>query len=216
MRALIAADPGGWPYPLGVPKEVDIRGQRGLDFPDLEQPLSITHARVFACRFERWDAIGTFANLVSLEVFDWLASDLDALRPLLRLEQLRIQHLPRVTNIDALGSLISLRRLILETRPSWDGSKVTQIDTLQPLRGLALEEVNLFGVRPASKSVDDLMAIPTLKKARLSKFAAKEIKKINASVANEFVAWQEPGWGSAAEVARTGEALPSGISFRTP
>lgn len=74
----------------------------------------------------------------------------------------------------------------------------------------------MFGVRPASKSVDDLLAIPTLKKARLSKFAAKEIRRINAVIPNEFVEWQEPSWGSAAEVEKTKEALPTGVSFRTP
>lgn len=109
---------------------------------------------------------------------------------------------------------LALRRLILETRPSWDGSKVTQVDSLEPLRGLPLGEINMFGVRPASKTVDDLLAIPTLKRARWSKFAAKEIKEINAVIPNEFVEWQEPTWGSAAEVAATKEALPTGISFR--
>ncbi|WP_248581758.1 hypothetical protein [Nocardioides sp. InS609-2] len=197
-------------------REVDIRGDRSVDFPRLDDPLTITHARMFACRYERWDAIGALTNLVSLEVFDWLAPTFDALRPLQRLEQLRVQHLPHVTSLDALGSLSSLRRLILETRPSWDGSKVTQVDTLEPLRGLPLEEVNMFGVRPASKSVDDLLAIPTLKKARLPKFAAKEIRRINPVIPNEFVEWQEPSWGSAAEVEKTKEALPTGVSFRTP
>lgn len=197
-------------------KEVDIRGDGSASFPALENPLTITHARVMACRYENWDAIGALVNLVSLEVFDWLAPSFDALRPLQRLEQLQVQHLPLVTSLEALGSLGSLRRLILETRPSWDGSRVTQVDTLAPLRGLPLEEINMFGVRPASKSVEDLLAIPTLRKARLSKFAVKEIKRLNAAVPNEFVAWQEPAWGSAAEVEKTKEALPTGISFRTP
>ena len=143
-------------------------------------------------------------NLVSLEVVDWLAPDFSALRPLVRLEQLHVRHMPRITDLEALSSLTSLRRLILETLPSWDGSKVTQVDSLAPLRELPLEEVNMFGVRPASKSVEDLLAIPTLRKARLSKFAIKEIRKINAMIPNEYVAWQEPSWGSAAEVTATG------------
>lgn len=199
-----------------MPKEVDIRGERALDFPELDDPLGITHARVFACRFERWDAIGALINLVSLEVVDWLGPSLDALRPLTRLEQLRVQHLPHVSSVDPLSRLVSLRRLILETRPSWDGSKVTEVDSLEPLRGIPLEEVNMFGVRPASKSVDDLLAIPTLRKARLSKFSAKEIKRINALFPNEYVSWEVPAWGSAAEVAVAREPLPSGTTFRSP
>ena len=199
-----------------MPREVDIRGDRAMDFPNLQEPLTITHARVFACRYQRWEAIGDLTNLVSLEVFDWLAPDFGPLRPLLKLEQLWVNHLPHVLSLNALSSLQSLRRLVLETLPSWDGSKVTQVDSLAPLRELPLEEINMFGVRPASKSVDDLLAIPTLKRARLSKFAASEIKKINAQIPDEFVDWQTPNWGSAAQVEATREALPSGITYRVP
>lgn len=59
-----------------MPKEVDIRGDRARGFPLLEDPLSITHARVMACNFEDWAPIARLTNLVSLEVFDWLAPDL--------------------------------------------------------------------------------------------------------------------------------------------
>lgn len=153
---------------------------------------------------------------MSLEVFDWLAPDFEPLRPLLKLEQLWVSHLPHVVSLEALSSLRSLRRLVLETLASWDGSKVSQGDSLAPLRELPLEEINMFGVRPASKSVDDLLAIPTLTRARPSKFAASEIKKINAQIPNEFVDWQTPTWGSAAQVETTREALPSGITYRVP
>ncbi|MGH3346356.1 MAG: hypothetical protein ACRDO4_05195 [Nocardioides sp.] len=61
-------------------KEVDIRGDRALDFPEFDDPLSITHARVMACKFERWSAIGRLTNLVSLEVIDWHGPDFEALR----------------------------------------------------------------------------------------------------------------------------------------
>jgi hypothetical protein len=53
-----------------------------------------------------------------------------------------------------------------------------------------LEEMNVFGVRPRSKAVDDLLAIPTLKKARVSKFKASEIKRLNAAIPNEWVDWR--------------------------
>lgn len=177
-----------------MPLKVEIRGDRSLDFPALDSSSEITHARIVDCRFERWDAISGLVHLTSLEVFDWLAPSLDPLRPLRELVQLRIHHMPQVTSLEPSSSLTSLRRLILETRPSWDGSKVTQVDSLGPLRSLALEEINMFGVRPASKAVDDLLAIPTLQRARLSKFAAEEIKRINAVIANEWVVWQEPSW----------------------
>lgn len=174
--------------------KVEIRGDRSSDFPSLDRVAEVTHVRVVECRYEQWDAIGELRDLVSLEVYGWLPASFDALRPLDGLRQLRIHHLPNVSSLAGLSNLRSLRRLILETRPSWDGSKVTQVDSLEPLRNLPLEEVNMFGVRPESKAVDDLLAIPTLKRARLSKFAAQQIKLINTVVPNEFVTWQEPAW----------------------
>jgi hypothetical protein len=192
-------------YDRRVPLRVEIRGDRSLEFPELDHADEITHARIVCCRFERWDEISRLQHLTSLEVIEWLGPSFDALRPLGELEQLHIHHMPHVTNLNALGDLQSLRRLILETRPSWDGSRVTQVDSLEPLRSLALEEINMFGVRPASKAVDDLLAIPTLKTARLSKFAVPQIKRINAMIANERVDWREPSWAIIDEAtARTG------------
>jgi hypothetical protein len=199
-----------------MPVEVDIRGDKAEVFPRFDHPTTITHARVFACRYENWDSLSELVNLTSLQVVEWMGTDLEALRPLTRLEQLHLRHMPKVSSLSPLGDLRSLRRLILETLPSWDGSKVTQVESLSPLRRLPLEEINMFGVRPESKAVDDLLAIPTLRRARLSKFSAKEIKRINEVVANEYVEWDTPSWGSAAEVERTKEALPSGTTFRSP
>jgi len=200
-----------------VSREVDIRGDRSVEFPDLDDPLSITNARVLACNYEDWDGIGRLANLTSLEVSSWLGSDLRPLQSLKHLEQLQITHLPNITSLAPLAGLVSLKRLILQTIPGWDSSgKVTEVETLAPLRGLPLEEVNLFGVRPKSRAVDDLLGMHTLQRARLSKFAAKEIKRINALVPNEFVDWRDPDWGSAAAAALAGGTLPTGISFRQP
>lgn len=204
-------------YSAQVSREVDIRGDRSVAFPDLDDPLTITHARVLACKYEDWNGIGRLTNLISLEVSDWLGSDFSPLQSLTSLEQLKITHLPRISSLAPLAGLVSLKRLILETIPSWDSSgKVTEIETLAPLRDLPLEEVNLFGVRPQSKAVDDLLDIKTLRRVRLSKFAAKEIKRINALVPNEFVDWHDLAWGSAAEAESAGGSLPTGISFRQP
>lgn len=168
-------------------RKVDIRGDRSEHFPTLPDASTITHARVLACRYEVWDAIGGLTSLTSLEVVDWHGPDLEALRPLDRLEQLRIQHMPKVTSLAGLEGLTSLRRLVLETLPSWDGSKVTEVESLAPLRELPIEELNMFGVRPASRSVEELLEIPTLRKARLSTFAAREIKRINDVLPDEYV-----------------------------
>jgi hypothetical protein len=187
--------------------ELDLRGDRNAVFVAPPEPLRFTRARILACRFENWDALGEMSNLVSLEVIDWYAETLDALRPLRQLEQLKITHLPKITSLAPLSELVSLRRLILETIPSWDSSgKVTQVESLRPLCALPLEEVNMFGVRPASRAVDELLEIATLRKARLSKFAAKEIERINAVIPNEYVAWQDAAEDS--EVHQLGLSAP--------
>ncbi|MFC5176855.1 hypothetical protein [Nocardioides taihuensis] len=100
-------------------RELMIVGDRQEAFPHLPQLLAITHARVQGCRYADWAAIGELTELVSLEVIDWLAADLEPLRALTK-----------------------------------------------------LEEVNLFGVRPECRSVNDLLEIPTLRVARLSKYPA--------------------------------------------
>jgi hypothetical protein len=200
-------------YALLVAKEVDIRGDSARAFPEIDDPLSITHAGVFGCRYQDWDALSRLTNLVSLNIANFEGEDFEALRPLRKIEQLRVFHLPKVTNIDPLAELVSLRRLIFETIPGWDASgKVTQLDSLEPLRGLPLEEVQMFGVRPASKAVDDLLAISTLRQARLSKFAAKEIKRIGAVISDDYVNWQTPEWSAGADP----ESGSSGVTFRTP
>jgi hypothetical protein len=181
--------------------------------------LAITHARVRGCRYQDWTAIGELTELVSLEVLDWLAADLEPLRALTKLEQLHLHHLPHVASLDPLADLVCLRRLVLETIPGWDSSgKVTEVASLAPLRHLPLEEVNLFGVRPESRSVDDLLAIPTLRVARLSKYPAAEIRRINALVRDDWVAWQDPPWGSEVAMSHAphGTSYPGGISFREP
>ena len=200
-------------------RELMIVGDRQHTFPHIPQPLAITHARVRGCRYDDWAALGELTELVSLEVLDWLAADLEPLRALTKLEQLQLHHLPHVASLDPLADLVSLRRLILATTPGWDSSgKVTEVDSLEPLRHLPLEEVNLFGVRPESRSVDELLEIPTLRVARLSKFPVAEIRRIKAHVQDDWVAWQDPPWGSAEAMNRAphGTSYPGGISFREP
>jgi hypothetical protein len=162
---------------------------RELRFPSA--PLLITRARIIECRFKTLAPIGELSNLQSLEIFNYPDADLEPLRPLQKLEQLRIHHLPRVTSLEPLDALQALRRLWLETRPSWDASgKVTEVESLLPLQRIPhLEQVQLFGVRPKSRTIDDLLNLPNLQRARVSKFPKSEIRRLAAAVSNAYCDW---------------------------
>lgn len=96
------------------------------------------------------------------------------------MEDLQIVHLPQITALAPLSGLCRLRRLELATLPSWDASgKFTQVDSLAPLVELpVLEEVNLFGVRPPDRRVDDLLRRAALRRARISGYPRTEIARL--------------------------------------
>lgn len=195
-------------------REVDIRGDSSKAFPVLIDPSSITHARVMASKYEEWTAIGELRNLESLEIVHFSGVDLECLRPLTNLVQLSITSLDKVGSLDPLSDLVSLRRLVLENDTSaFINGKTHKVASIAPLRGLPLEEVQPLGVCPVIKSVDDLLAIPSLKRARVARFGVKEQNRLRKVVPDDFVDWDMIDWGSAAEVAHKGP-LPIGITFR--
>ncbi len=131
-------------------------------------------ARLLHCRYCSLTGINRLRNLQKLEIVGYPDASLSPLQGLFRLEHLSIVHLPGVTSLAPLTGLTSLRRLTLATLPAWDPDrKPVEVDSLEPLGTLpALEEVNLFGVRPADGSVKVLWRIPSLRRARLSEYPA--------------------------------------------
>lgn len=131
-------------------------------------------ARLVHCRYGSLTGISRLRNLQKLEIVGYPDAALTPLQGLFRLEHLSIVHMPAVTSLAPLSGLTSLRRLTLATLPAWDPDrKPIEVESLEPLKSLpALEEVNLFGVKPCDGSVKVLWRIPSLRRARLSEYPA--------------------------------------------
>ena len=138
-------------------------------FPVLPDPARYESAWIWHCGFRSLSELGRLQNLRKLEVAGYPDASLDPLRTLNRLEHLSILHLPAVTSLAPLSGLKGLRRLTLAALPAHDpASTPVDVESLAPLSSLpALEEVNLFGVRPADRSLEVLWGIPSLRRVRL-------------------------------------------------
>jgi len=154
-------------------------------FPKISAPLDVTSARIWHCKYESLEALSQFTNLRSLVVASYPDSTLELLSGLTDLASLEILHLPQVTSLEPLSQLQNLRKLSLRTLPSWDASsKVTAVASLAPLAALpVLEELELLGVVPESRLVDDLFRCRSLVRVRLSRYPAREQQRVHEQFA---------------------------------
>jgi hypothetical protein len=153
---------------------------KDVDLPEIAQPQGYRSARIWHCRYRTLAPLASLVNLRTLEIASYPDATLDPLCGLTQLEELRIVHLPQVGDLSPLAALRRLRCLELATLPSWDASgKVTEVCSLAPLTALpVLEEINLFGVRPADRRVDDLLHCQALRRAAISKYPRAEIARL--------------------------------------
>ena len=159
--------------------------ERAKTFPEIAMPDRYTSAKVWHCAYASLEPLSALRRLRTVEIANYPDATLDWLGGLADLEELRILHLPHVNDLAPLADLTKLRVLHLETLPSWDSSgKVTTVTSLAPLAELPrLEEVALLGVRPANKSVEDLIRSTSLRRARLHKFPKHEVLRLEAALA---------------------------------
>ncbi|MGQ2913153.1 hypothetical protein [Aeromicrobium sp.] len=126
------------------------------------------------------DGLARFTNVRTLVIASYPNADVAPPAHLRRLHYLSPVHLPNVTDLTLLGEPTELRTLRLATLPSWDSSgKVTTVDSLQPLAELPhLAQLELFGVRPESRSLGALESSRSLRTARVSTFPRREIERL--------------------------------------
>ncbi|MFG2109705.1 hypothetical protein [Micromonospora chersina] len=165
---------------------MELMRDKAREFPQIDRPAAYTSARIWHCSYRTLAPLSRFTGLRTLEIATYPDATLDHLAGLTALEELRVVHLPHVADLAPLARLASLRHLTLATLPSWDSSgKVTEVHSLAPLALLPkLETVHLFGVRPPDRQVDDLLAIASLRRARISKYPKKEIERLSSALAS--------------------------------
>lgn len=147
--------------------------------PKQEVPSTLRTARIWHCGYRSLAPVGEFIHLEELVIGTLPDPSLDFLCTLSRLRYLRIVHMPKITDLTALGQLTNIEILSLSTLPSWDAArKCTIVDSLIPLSGLPrLKKLELFGVCPPDKSLSDLQRCPVLESARFSQYPADEIAR---------------------------------------
>lgn len=146
------------------------------EFPEVPDPEAVTSARVWHCKYRTLAPLAALVNLRALSIATYPDASLELLASLEALEELEIMHLPAIRDLDPLSALKGLRRLRLATLPSWDSSgKVTEVVSLAPIAELpVLEELELFGVVPPDRTVDDLLTSVSLRRVQLSKYPKRE------------------------------------------
>jgi hypothetical protein len=159
------------------------------EFPVVHDPRDYTSARVWHCGYKTLAPLAAFVNLRSLEIATFPDLTLEPIAGLSRLESLSIIHMPQVADLGPLSGLKMLKRLSLRTLPSWDTSgRVTEVRSLAPLIDLpCLTDLELFGVRPPDRSVDDLIRIGSLLRVSISKYPRAEIERLRDEVARRAV-----------------------------
>ena len=160
--------------------DLDLMRDAAREFPQVDDPAAVTSIRVWHCKYRTLSPLSRMVNLQKVTIATFPDGSLELLAPLTDLEELQIIHLPAVSDLAPLAELMKLRRLRLATLPGWDSSgKVTEVASLAPIAALpALEEVELFGVVPPGRRVDDLLASTSLRRVRVSKYPRREIARL--------------------------------------
>ncbi|WP_323791446.1 hypothetical protein [Nocardioides sp.] len=157
----------------------DLMRDKTKTMPTDPDAADVTALRVWHCNYESLALVMQYQHLKTLVVATYPDADLEPVASLDDLEYLSLLHLPGVTDLAPLARLTNLRTLRLSTLPSWDSSgKVTEVDSLRPLVMLPkLTRLELFGVRPASRSLGDLEDSTSLVSVRVSKYPQAEVAR---------------------------------------
>lgn len=149
------------PVDLEIAREKPAKAMAMLEATDPK----IRSLRLWFCGLKSMEILARFSDLRLLVMSDWLASDLNVLESLPKLEQLGVLHLPKITDLGPLSALPQLQALALETLPSWDASgKVQKVKSLAPIGDLKkLKALRLYGVVPNDGRLDVLAGAAALK-----------------------------------------------------
>ncbi|HNQ23904.1 MAG TPA: hypothetical protein PKK06_12495 [Phycisphaerae bacterium] len=158
--------------------KLDLMRDLSKEMPEVPNPKAVEHLRIWNCSYRSLAPLRAFTRLRTLQILSFRGDSFDVLRKMTRLKYLQVVHLPHVKDLSPLADLTALEALELSTAPGWDPSKVSVVKSLAPLARLPkLRHLELYGVRPKSKSLRALQACPQLQTARISKYPKAEIAR---------------------------------------
>lgn len=172
---------------------LDLMRDPATVFPVVDNPEVITSLRIWHCKYKSMRRLSEFTNLTQLVIATFADDSLDIIGSMNRLQILKVLHLPKISTLAPLRFSKCIESLALHTLPSWDSSgKVTVVDSLAPVAEMAsLKHLELFGVRPVSKSLMELESSSCLLTAQFSKYPKSEIERFykatgvrNVSISN--------------------------------
>ena len=156
----------------------------------IENPDSVTSARIWICKFKSIKPVSECKNLRTLVLNTVLDDDISWLVKLEKLEYLKIQNFPKIKSIEFLSSMETIKTLSLSTSPSWDSSgRTMEVDALTPLQKLtSLQHIELLGVHQKDFSVAALEKCGSLISARFSGYPQEIISRFyeKTGVKKEF------------------------------
>jgi hypothetical protein len=161
---------------------LELLRDKGRTFPEIQNPMEYASAKIWHCAYRTLEPLRSFRNLRTLSIASYPDKTLEILSGLVFLEGLEILHFPKVTTLSPISALAGLRKLSLQTLPSWDASgRKIIVESLAPIANLpSLEELELLGVVPESKTVDDPLSCRStvLRRVRVSQYTARETKRV--------------------------------------
>jgi len=127
----------------------------------------VTRVRIFALK-QSLAPLAPLLSLRHLELTDPYV--LDGLDQLEQLESLMLYAFPRITSLDLIGTLTSLKKLMLSTPPGYDASrKYYEVESFEPLARLtSLESLTMRGIVPKSGGLEPIHRLTQLRRVDIT------------------------------------------------
>ena len=127
----------------------------------------VTRVRIFALK-QSLAPLAPLMSLRHLELTDPYV--LDGLDHLEQLESLMLYAFPRITSLDLVGTLTSLKKLMLSTPPGDDASRsYYEVESFDPLARLSsLESLTMRGIVPKSGGLEPIYRLTQLRRVDIT------------------------------------------------